>query len=260
MGLNPYQAVTTRVAIPPSSPELKRNSAEVVPKKLVFEDLQAHSDSREESWLIYTTTEGNQGQLVSLDNQSEKIISPTDSNETLTLLNPFKPDSSKEDKIKVKFQEEIAGANEEVGSLVLHDLETAGEFELIKEDRDEEEDVAMASLASRNAFGGEVGEESLSLSPSEEQEPVPFIPSVWNSALNPSKSAIKSPETGEDLVKETGAGIRKSVSFERKKRRLVYEYPPPTPQTDSDEDMGNALNLSGPLALSLGIKLMENSI
>lgn len=58
----------------------------------------------------------------------------------------------------------------------------------------------------------------------------PFVPSKWNHSLVPSRSAIKSPE------QQPKSGMKKSVSFERKKPQLVYEYPPPPMASDSEDE------------------------
>lgn len=54
-----------------------------------------------------------------------------------------------------------------------------------------------------------------------------FKPSKWNQSLVPSRSAIKSPEQ-----QQPKSSMKKSVSFERKKTQLVYEYPPPPEEVE----------------------------
>lgn len=72
-----------------------------------------------------------------------------------------------------------------------------------------------------------------------------FVPSKWNQSLVPSRSAIKSPEQQHKVT------MKKSVSFERKKTQLVYEYPPPPPE-EEEKVVTSVASSSIPFSSSLG--------
>lgn len=175
-----------------------------------------------------------------------------------------------------KFVEDIEAANEELGSLVLEDLENASKSVIPRSLPPQDEDF----LEPKVAFNGNgtvndikpppIETEQTNVepwtdpalvrlkaqTPSEpDEEPASgptsadFVPSTWNQSLQPARRAIKSPLTSEQP--EQKYSLKKSVSFERKKRQLVYEYPP-APQPSDSEDEGNKVKAeSSPVAAPL---------
>ncbi|CAG7727364.1 unnamed protein product [Allacma fusca] len=198
------------------------------------------------------------------------------------------------------FLEDIEAAADELGSLVMTDLDEENpEITVIKETHDEEEHLEL-DVASRkpalNAFenASEKLEDAticvnstpkpstdLGIAPHESE--VTFVTpnsekllsdaeNVFNEAKTESSPSIKSPEQKKleghanteapDLPVTEKTSMKKSVSFERKKIQLVYQYPPPPPPSDSDDEEKHTRSLgsSAPFSSALDWELQPEEL
>jgi hypothetical protein len=170
-----------------------------------------------------------------------------------------------------KFVEDIEAAQEELGYLVLTDLEDdkSSVQTLVRETSSNSRESPPFELDSHGAklafasrgedeelekqwetFNETLGEPSKSEVIAWGDHSMEFKPSKWNHSLTPSRPAIKSPavvpEEKNNVSEEElplKGGMKKSVSFELSKSQLVYKYPPPEPGSDSEEGEGNRFNV-----------------